>query len=424
MRNWAGNITFATADVRRPGSVAELQDVVRAAPSVRALGTGHSFNRIADTAGTLVSVRDLKLPIEVVESASVAIVPGGATYAAVAAALHERGWALPNLGSLPHISVAGACATGTHGSGVRNGCLSTAAVGVELVTADGELVEVHEGHPDFPGMVLSLGALGVVTRIWLRVEPTFSVSQDVLLDVPLTTATERAEEILASAYSVSIFSTFASPTVVDSVWRKQRLDADGGLPAGSSSAADRGTDWGGRPADADVHPLLALDPSAATRQLGVPGPWHQRLPHFREQFTPSVGDELQSEFFLPRASAGAALTVLAERSSEFRHALQVFEMRTVAADDLWLSPFHQRDTVAVHATWVSDIEVVRPALAALEAALDPFDPRPHWGKLFLGFDADRLADLYPSAGRFRDLAERLDPERCFVNEYVQQVGLR
>ena len=420
MHNWAGNIAFSTADVRRPTSVEELQDVVRAAASVRALGTGHSFNRIADTTGTLVALRDLSLPLEVVEARSVAIVPGGATYATVASALHERGWALHNLGSLPHISVAGACATGTHGSGVGNGSLCSAAVGIELVTGDGELVEVHEGHPDFPGMVLNLGALGVVTRIWLRIEPTFSVSQQVVLDVPLPAAIDHAAEILASGYSVSIFSSFDRPGTVDSVWRKHRLDADGrrtGSDAGDPT-------WGGRPADVDVHPLRALDPSAATEQRGVPGPWHHRLPHFREQFTPSVGDELQSEFFLPRACAGAALAALAEGSRGFRHALQVFEMRTVAADDLWLSPFHQRDTVAVHATWVSDAEVVRPALAALEAILDPFDPRPHWGKVFQGFDADRLADLYPTAGRFRDLAERLDPEQCFVNDYVRQVGLR
>lgn len=422
MRNWAGNVTFSAADIRHPASVDELQHIVRDAAQVRAIGTGHSFNEIADTPGTIVSLRDLKPPIEVLESQSVAVVPAGATYAEVAAELHGRGWALPNLGSLPHISVGGACATGTHGSGVANGCLAADVSGVELVLADGGLVELHEGHPDFPGAVLSLGLLGVATRLWLRIEPTFDVSQEVLLDVPFAVAVERAEEILASAYSVSIFSGFGHRDTVDSVWRKHRLG--GAEQRFEETAAAAQATWGGSPATVDVHPLLGLDARAATEQGGRPGPWHQRLPHFRAELTPSVGDELQSEFFLPRRHAGAALLALGERAGAIASALQVFEMRTVAADDIWLSPFRGRDTVAVHATWVSDLETVRPALRELEAALEPFDPRPHWGKVFLGFDADRMADLYPAMTQFGELADRLDPDRCFVNDYARRVGVR
>jgi xylitol oxidase len=368
----------------------------------------------------MVSLRDLGLPIEVLESQSVAVVPAGATYVEVAAELYKRGWALANLGSLPHISIGGACATGTHGSGVTNRCLASAASGVELVRADGGLVELHEKDPDFPGAVLSLGLLGVVTRLWLRIEPTFDVSQEVLLDVPFAVAVERAEEILTSAYSVSIFSGFDHPGTVDSVWRKHRLDGAGQR----LETATTGETWGGSRATVDVHPLLGLDARAATEQGGRPGPWHHRLPHFRAEFTPSAGNELQSEYFLPRRHAAAALQTLGERAGAIRHALQVFEMRTIAADDLWLSPFRDRDTVAVHATWVSDLETVRPALQELEAALEPFDPRPHWGKVFLGFDGDRLAELYPALTRFRELADRLDPDRCFVNDYARRLGLR
>jgi xylitol oxidase len=420
VRNWAGNITFAASEIRRPASVEELQHVVHGAGQVRAVGTGHSFNEIADTTGTLVSLRDLKLPIEVLESGSMAVVPAGATYAEVAAELHQRGWALPNLGSLPHITVGGACATGTHGSGVGNGCLASTVSGVELVRADGGLVELHEGHPDFPGAVLSLGLLGVATRLWLRIEPTFDVSQEVLLDVPLAVAVERTEEILASAYSVSIFSAFGRPGIVDAVWCKHRLDAVGNR----SRTANLRETWGGSRATVDVHPLLGLDARAATEQGGRPGPWHQRLPHFRAEFTPSVGDELQSEYFLPRRHAQAALQALGDRAGAFSAALQVFEMRTIAADDLWLSPFRGRDSVAVHATWVSDLDTVRPALRELEAALEPFDPRPHWGKVSLGFDATRLADLYPAMNQFQELADRLDPDQCFVNDYVRRLGVR
>jgi alditol oxidase len=419
-RNWAGNVEFSAVEIRHPASVEELQHIVRGAARVRAVGTGHSFNDIADTTGTMVSLRSLRLPIEVQESPSLAVVPAGATYAEVATALYERGWALPNLGSLPHISVGGACATGTHGSGVDNGCLASAVRGVELVRADGDLLELHEGDPDFPGAVLSLGLLGVATRLWLRIEPTFDVSQDVLLDVPFAVAVERAEEILASAYSVSIFSGFGRPGIVDSVWRKHRLGVAGHR---LQSATSRET-WGGSPATADVHPLLGFDARAATEQGGRPGPWHLRLPHFRAEFTPSAGDELQSEYLLPRGHAGAALQALGERADAVSQALQVFEMRTVAADDLWLSPYRGRDTVAVHATWVSDLETVRPAVRELEAALEPFDPRPHWGKVFLGFDAARFAQLYPAVTQFREVADRLDPDRCFVNDYARRVGVR
>ena len=411
--NWAGNVVFSTTDVRRPGDVAELQQVVRDARLVRALGTGHSFSPIADTTGTLVSTRDLDLGVEVDPRRRVACVPGGASFAEVATALHAAGWALPNLGSLPHISVAGACATGTHGSGSALGSLATAVVGLELVRADGELWEVHAGEPDFAGAVLSLGALGVVTRLWLAIEPTYDVSQEVVLDVPVAQVVAHVEEILASAYSVSIFSSFGDPATIDSVWRKRRLDRPE-VP------------WtlGGTPATELVHPLRGLDAAAATEQLGSPGPWHERLPHFRLEFTPSAGEEIQSEFFLERRHASAALAALVEAAPRIAPALQVFEMRTIAADDLWLSPFRERDTVAVHATWVRDLARVRPALAALEEVLEPWAPRPHWGKVSLGFDAARLADLYPLLPRFRELGERLDPERCFVNEHLSRLGVR
>jgi len=417
VRNWAGNVVYSTDEIRHPGTVEELQHIVRNARAVRAVGTGHSFSTVADTTGVLVSTRNVRPPVEVHEERAVAVVPGGSTYAEVCAVLHDRGWALHNLGSLPHISVAGACSTGTHGSGSANGCLASAVTGVELVRADGELLEVHEDHPDFRGMVLSLGALGVITRLWLRLEPSYDVSQEVLLGVPLPRAVEQTAEILDSAYSVSIFTSFGDPGTIDSVWRKHRLDPGRATPRHEST-------WGGHPAREPVHPIPGLDPSAATEQLGRPGPWHHRLPSFRPEFTPSSGDELQSEFFLPREYAGEVLAMLGERASAFAGALQVFEMRTVAADDLWLSPFHDRDTVAVHTTWVRDLETVRPALAALEAALEPYDPRPHWAKIFLGFDATRIAGSYPALPRFRDLAERLDPERRFSNAYLERLGVR
>jgi len=416
MRNWAGNVTYSTGDVREPRTMAELQEAVAGSDRVRALGSGHSFNDLIDCTGTVVSTRALPYGIEIDSAAAVVEVPAAATYAELGVRLQAGGWALANMGSLPHISVAGACATGTHGSGVGNGCLATSVVGVELVCAGGEVTMARRGDADFAGMVLSLGSLGVVTRLWLALLPTYDVAQDVLLDVASSTITDRGVELLSSAWSVSLFTSFADPRVVDAVWRKARVDDV------VAAAVD---DWGGRRADVAVHPIRGLDAAAATEQLGRPGPWHERLPHFRAAFTPSVGDELQSEFFVPLDRLGEVWPRLVEASPGFVEALQVMEVRTVAADELWLSPFHGRRTLAVHATWVSDLAVVAPALTALETVLAPYDPRPHWGKVY----GDRwgpatVTAAYPDLPRFQQLAERLDPQRCFVNDYVSRMGVR
>jgi alditol oxidase len=414
MRNWAGNVTYSTADVREPRSLEELQEVVAGATRVKALGSGHSFNEIIDCPETLVSTRALPYAIEVDSERDEVVVPGSATYAELGSALHAGGWGLPNMASLPHISVAGACATGTHGSGVGNGCLASSVVGVELVGGDGTVVTARRGDPDFPGVVLSLGALGVVTRLWLELQPTYDVAQDVLLGVPSSAVTEHGIELMSSAWSVSLFTSFKDPQTLDSVWRKSRVDAGGDLD----------NTWGGRRADVAVHPIMGLDASAATEQLGGVGPWHERLPHFRATFTPSVGDELQSEFFVALDDLPELWPRIVAESAVFADALQVMEIRAIAADDLWLSPFHQRRTLAVHATWVSDLDRVLPALAALQAVLAPYDPRPHWGKVFRSWDADSTAAAYPDLPRFQELAGRLDPQERFVNDHLRRVGVR
>jgi alditol oxidase len=414
VRNWAGNVRYTSTDLRTPATVAELQELVSSSPRVRATGTRHSFSQVVDTSGVLVSTAGLGHEVEIDEARELAWVPAAATYAQVAPVLANAGWALHNMGSLPHISVAGACATGTHGSGIRNGCLASRVVEVEAVAGTGELVTGRAGDPDFGGLVLSLGSWGVTLRLAVRVEPSYTVSQEVVLDVPMASVARDVENILAAAYSVSLFLSYRDPAFVDSVWLKQR-GADG---VGSESL------WGGRRAAVHVHPIIGLDPHAATDQLGSSGPWYQRLPHFKPSFTPSAGDELQSEFFVPRDAASEVLLALSRRSGEFAAALQTMEIRTIASDQMWLSPFQERETLAVHATWTSDIRAVRPALERLEDVLRPFAPRPHWAKLFLDFDKDWVASTYPAASMFRELAERLDPERRFVNDFVEELGIR
>ncbi|MEO5874345.1 MAG: D-arabinono-1,4-lactone oxidase [Streptosporangiaceae bacterium] len=396
--NWAGNVVFRAGSVHRPGSVDELRALVAASPRARALGTGHSFSTVADTTGALISVAGLPPVIEI-EGSSVRVA-GGVRYGELAVRLHEEGLALHNLGSLPHLSVAGACATGTHGSGVGNGGLATAVSALELVTADGGLLELSRADDRFAGVVVGLGRLGVVTRLTLDVQPTFEVAQWVYEDVPAA----GFEEILASAYSVSLFTTWRGPDF-DQVWVKQRLDAG---PAG----------WTGvHPADGPRHPVPGISPAHCTEQQGVPGPWHERLPHFRLGFTPSSGEELQTEYLVPRAEAAQALRALSGIRDEIAGVLQICEIRTVAADALWLSPGQGRDSVAFHFTWVRDPDAVAPVLRLIE---DRLRARPHWGKLF-STPAPEISGLYDRLPEFRALVRDLDPHGKFANDFTDDL---
>jgi alditol oxidase len=409
LTNWAGNVTFAADRVHRPGSVAQLQRLVAGATRVRALGTGHSFNRIADSAGDLISVAGLPPEVSIEPSQPAATVSGGMRYGEVVTHLHRAGFALPSLASLPHLSVAGACATGTHGSGDRLGNLATAVSALEMVTADGDLVRLsRQADGDrFRGAVVGLGALGVVTRLTLDLVPAFEVRQDVYQDLPMEVLVERGEEIFASAYSVSVFTCWRRP-VADQVWRKSLADQPAARPAR----------WlGARLADGPRHPVPGAAAAHCTRQLGVSGPWHLRLPHFRLGFTPSSGQELQSEYLIPRGSLSAALIALDAVRDRIAPALQVCELRTVAADELWLSPCYRRDSAAVHFTWTADQQVVAPAMAAVEQALAPLAARPHWGKLF-GIPTDVVRDLYPRLPDFANLARGCDPAGKFRNDFV------
>lgn len=411
--NWAGNTVFGARRVLRPGSVEELQQIVASTHRVRALGSGHSFNRVADTSGDLVRLDGLPPAVDVDEESSTVTVGAGMRYGEVAGILHEAGYALANLASLPHISVAGCCATATHGSGDSEKCLAAAVTSVELVGADGELSLLsRRNEPQrFPGAVVALGALGIVTRLTLRVEPAFDVSQHIYTGVPLTEAAARFDEIFGCAYSVSAFTDYRSGEA--RVWVKRRVtERDGSV---------RPPGWEGQtPADAAHHPIPGIPATHCTEQLGVPGPWYERLPHFRPDFTPSNGEELQSELLLPRAAAAEALAALRALGDRIAPVLQISEVRTVAADDLWLSPAWERDCVAFHFTWVKDTQAVLPVVAAVEEKLLPLGARPHWGKL-TAMEPERIAALYERAEDFRQLVLERDPGRVFANDFVDRV---
>jgi FAD/FMN-containing dehydrogenase len=213
-RNWAGNHRYQALLMAHPSSVAELQGLVATAGKIRALGSRHSFNGIADTPGTLVVLDKLDGGISVDTQNLTVTVGGGTRYGTLAAELQRQGFALHNLASLPHISVAGAVATATHGSGDGNGNLATAVAALELVTADGSILTARRGDPDFAGMVVGLGALGIVSRLTLDIEPSFAIAQSVYEDLDWEQVLTRFDELTASAYSVSLFTDWsaASPT--------------------------------------------------------------------------------------------------------------------------------------------------------------------------------------------------------------------
>ncbi len=406
--NWAGNVEFRAAAVHRPASTGEVQRLVAGSSRIRALGTGHSFSSVADTEGDLVSLAGLPPEIEI-DTAGLAVrVSAGLRYSDIAPRLNDAGLALQNLASLPHIGVAGAVATGTHGSGDRNACLAAAVTELELVTAAGDLITARRDrdHDSFSGLVVALGACGIVTRLTLTTVPAFGVRQWVWADIPFDAVLTQFDHVTSAAYSVSVFTDWG-PVRRAQVWLKHPEPARP-PPYG----------WlGGRLATADLHPIAGLPARNATPQLGLPGPWHERLPHFRPEFTPSAGRELQSELLLGREHAAGALLALDQLRATIAPFLQISEIRTVAADDLWLSPAYGRDTVAIHFTWIPDAAAVAPVLREVEAALAPFAPRPHWGKV-TSIQPAVVADRYPRMDDFRRLVREFDPTATFRNEYT------
>ena len=408
--NWAGNYEYRAARIAHPQSVDELRDLVVAAPSVRALGSRHSFNDLADDDGLLVSTAGLPSAVTIDEDAREVTVGGGVRYGDLARELQQAGWALHNLASLPHISVAGAVATATHGSGDRNGNLATAVSGLRILRADGELVDLRRGEPGFDGAVVSLGALGIVTEVTLDIRPTFEVRQRLFGGVPWDAVTGRFDELTSAAYSVSLFTTWDEETV-DLAWIKERTEDEPRIQE----------DFFGAPAlTVARHMIPAMDVRNTTEQLGVAGPWSERLAHFRFEFTPSNGAEIQSEYLVPRARAVEAVEAIRSLASVVAPLLQVTEIRTVAADDLWLSSAYGTDAVGIHFTWLRDQAGVEAVLPQVEDALLPLGARPHWGKLYLDRDGV-VPGLYERLDDFRGLADGFDPQGRFRNAFMRRL---
>ena len=406
-RNWAGNYAYRAERLHRPSTIERLREIVANAPGVRVLGSRHSFNDIADSS-ELVSLEGMPADVVVDHAAGTVSFNASLKYGRLVETLRAESVALHNLASLPHISVAGAVATATHGSGDANGNLATAVAGLELVTSDGEILEFSRGGPDFDGVVVGLGALGAVTRITLDVEPAYEVRQRVFEGMGWEALFEHFDGVTSRGYSVSVFTRWGEAT--DQVWVKSRVT---GEPEGAEADL-----FGAVAAAVDRHPILGLDATSCTPQLGRPGPWSDRLPHFRMGFTPSSGEELQSEYLVPRRHAVEAIGAVRALADRVRPVLQVSEIRTVASDRLWMSTSYGEDAVAIHFTWKPERDAVGEVLVRLEAALAPFGARPHWGKLF-DADAAAIAPLYSRLPDFIRLIERLDPRGAFRNPWLE-----
>lgn len=410
--NWAGNYTFSTQNLHEPADVNEVRQLVKRCSHLRALGTRHSFNAIADSTENQVSLKRLSA-MTLDEKTRSVTVGSGVPYGVLAPWLDQRGYALHNLASLPHISIAGAIATATHGSGLHNGNLATAVSALEIVTAGGDLVHLSRQNDGdrFHGAVVGLGATGIVTSVTLDVQPTYQVAQSAYENLSFDRLQQHFDDIFSSGYSVSLFTDWQNHRATQ-VWIKRRLDR------GASS------DWapefyGARLAKQKLHPLAGHPAENCTEQQGIPGPWYERLPHFRMNFTPSSGQELQSEYFVPREHGYQAVLAVEKLRDRITPHLFITELRTIAADNLWMSMAYERPSLAIHFTWKPEWPQVREVLPQIEAALEPFSPRPHWGKLFTMSPA-QLQARYPRLAEFRDLVKSHDPAGKFRNEFIER----
>jgi xylitol oxidase len=413
LKNWAGNLEYNTDRLHTSISLEQVQDYVKKESKLKVLGTRHCFNNIADSKDGFLSLKPMDKVVAIDTAKRTVTVGAGITYGQLCPYLDGKGFALHNLASLPHISIAGACSTATHGSGQKNGNLATAASALEIVTADGKVVNLSRERDDetFNGAVVGLGALGVITKVTLDIQPSFRMRQYVYENLPLSKLKDHFDAIESSGYSVSLFTDWQKQRI-NEVWIKSRVEEGEAFHATPEF-------FGAKLATRNLHPVVALSAENCTEQMGVPGPWYERLPHFRMGFTPSAGKELQSEYFVPRQHAVEVILAMERMRDQVSPSLLISEIRTIAADNLWMSPCYKQDCVAIHFTWKPDWPAVSKLLPVIEKELAPFNARPHWGKLFTISPAE-LNRIYKKMPDFVELSKRYDPQGKFRNEYLNK----
>ncbi len=412
LKNWAGNLEYSTGNVHYPKTIEEVQDVVKKCKSLKALGSRHSFNKIADSTENQVSMQELNKVISLDTASGTITVEAGMRYGELAPYLHEKGYALHNLASLPHITIAGAVATATHGSGVKNGNLSTGISAIEFVNAAGDLIALSKQKDGerFNGAVVGLGAIGVVTKLTLDLQPAFNMKQVVYRNLPMKELENNFETIMSSGYSVSLFTDWKNKNVSE-VWVKSRVE--------KVEAASAPELFGAKIATQNLHPIETESAENCTEQMGVTGPWFERMPHFKMGFKPSAGKELQSEYFVPIEHAYEAMMGMEELNAKISPHLFISEIRSIAADEFWMSPCYKKTCVALHTTWKQETEAVMNLLPLIEEQLAPFNARPHWAKLFT-LSPSVLQSRYERLNDFKQLVNQYDPTGKFRNEFLSK----
>ncbi|MEO5564353.1 MAG: FAD-binding protein [Chitinophagaceae bacterium] len=407
--NWAGNLSYSTDNLFNPQTISELQDIIKKNKKITALGSKHSFNAIADSTDNQVSTSGLNKVISLDKEKNTITIEAGIKYGEFCTHLDTNGYALHNLASLPHISVAGACATSTHGSGIKNGSLATGISAIEFINGEGEIVSLskEKNGDEFAGAIVGLGAIGIITKMTLALQPAFKMKQWVFQNMPMSELEKNFEEIMSAGYSVSLFTDWKNKNI-NQVWIKAIAD----------ETMNTLTEFhGAKLATRNMHPLEDLSAENCTDQMGVAGPWYERMPHFKMGFTPSSGKELQSEYFIPFENAYEGMMAIEKLNEKVSPHLFISEIRAIAADDLWMSPFYKRTCVAFHFTWKQEWEDVQKLLPLIEEALAPFNPRPHWGKLF-SMKPNVLQSRIERLNDFKSLATKYDPNGKFRNEFI------
>lgn len=412
LTNWSGNLTYSTGNIFYPKTVEEVQQLVKTHRKIKALGTRHCFNTIADSRDNLLSTRELNKGVSLDKGALTVTVESGIKYGELAPYLHQQGYALHNLASLPHISVGGSIATATHGSGLKNGNLASAVTGLEIVSADGGLAKLSKAldAEKLHAAVVGLGALGILTKVTLKIQPTYMMRQNVFTRLPMAQLKDNFEKIMSAGYSVSLFHDWQTD-YINEVWIKSRI--------GTDAEHNQAEFYGAKAATKNLHPIIALSAENCTEQMGVPGPWYERLPHFKMGFTPSSGKELQSEYFVPLRHAVEAISAVSKLGKQIGPHLFITEIRTIAADELWMSPCHKQTSVTIHFTWKQETEAVLKLLPLIENALAPFNARPHWGKIFT-LAPHILEERYEKLSAFKKFVAEYDPHGKFRNAFLER----
>jgi len=282
---------------------------------------------------------------------------------------------------------------------------------LHVVTADGGtmvLTRDNDGEK-FLGAVVGLGGLGVITNVTLKMVPNFQVAQSVYEHLPFEALKAHFIEIFSAGYSVSVFTDWQRHEGTQ-LWIKRKL-----------AAGDK-NDWtpeffGAKLAKEKLHPVAGHTAESTTEQQGIPGPWYERLPHFELQFTPSSGRELQTEYFVPLERGYEAIAAVEKLRDRITPHLFITELRTIAADELWMSMAYKRPSLAIHFTWKPEWAEVSQVLPQIEQALEPFGPRPHWAKLFTLAPA-KVQGQYARLSEFEALLRKHDPEGKFRNEFL------